>query len=120
MSRRPVLPERGFRGSREWDWRCHETSRMWFKTAEGQDRDDVKRRALTVLRNYCEAAGGVGEPDLEGPLWALADLTDGNERVMHACQWFRIALAYSGDEELRRVYCLEAYGWIERALRYYL
>jgi len=112
--------EQSFRGSKQWDWRRHETSRMWFRTDEGQRLDDVKRRALTVLRSYCEADAGLGEPDLEGPLWALVDVSHGNERVKHACQWFRVAASYSGDEDQRRVCCVEASGWIERALRCYL
>lgn len=79
------MSERNFRGSRQWDHRRHETSRQWFKMANGDARDDVKRRALTVLRNYCGGGAGVGEPDLKGPLWALADVTGANERVVHAC-----------------------------------
>jgi hypothetical protein len=50
----------------------------------------------------------------------LVDVSHGSERVKHACQWFRLAAAYSGDEEQRRVCCIEAYGWVERALRFYV
>lgn len=112
------MQERSFRGSKEWDWRCHEAGRMCFKTAEGQERDDVKRRALAVLRSvaYGSDAAEVG---IEGPLWAVQDINPG-ERVKAACLWFRAAAAYSEDEEVRRALCIEAYGQIERSLRCYL
>lgn len=107
-----------YRGSRLWDYRKHEASRMWFRTDEGQDREDMKRRALTVLRSV--AYGGDGaEPSIEGPLWALHDLCS-REQLHAACRWFRAAHAYTEDEEMRQVLLIEAYGWIERALRCYL
>lgn len=109
---------RSFRGSKQWDYRRHETSRMWFKTAEGQERDEVKRRSLTVLRSYAYGTGS-GEPDIEGPLWALQDLCQ-REELKSACLWFRAAAAYSDDEEVRQVLCIEAYSKIERAMRGYL
>ena len=34
----------------------------------------IKKRALAVLRSYCEG-NGHGEIDLDGPMWALADLS---------------------------------------------
>lgn len=113
-----MAEQRSFRGSKQWDWRRHETSRMWFKTDEGQDREDVKRRALTVLRSVAYGSDGV-EPDFDGPLWALQDICSRDE-LRSACLWFRAAAAYSEDEEVRRVLCIEAYGKIERALRCYL
>ena len=93
------------------------TSRMWFKTAEGQELDDVKRRALTVLRNVTE--GGV-EAEIEEPIWALIDISHGSEAVEGACRWFLAAADYSRDEDVRTVLLREAYGKIERALRFYL
>lgn len=108
---------RSFRGSKQWDYRCHETAHMWFKTDNGERLDDIKRRALTVLRSV--AYGEDAEPDIEGPLWALQDQCS-REELKAACLWFRAAHAYSEDEDVRRTLCIEAYGKIERALRYYL
>lgn len=109
-----------FRGHKLWDYRRHEASRMAFHTDNGERQADVKRRALTVLRSYCEPGAGLGTADLDGPLWALVDVSHGSEAVRSACQWFRVAAAYSEDEELRRVLCTEAYGKVERVLRCYL
>ena len=92
---------------------------MPFRTDEGQDLDDIRRRALTVLRSYCEGAG-LGPEEIAGPLWALVDVSHGREAVKGACNWFRVAAAYEGDEEVRRACLLEAYSKIERALRCYL
>ena len=108
---------RSFRGSKQWDHRRHETARMWFKTDEGQALDDIKRRALTVLRSV--AFGEGVEPDIEGPIWALQDQCS-REELKAACWWFRAAYAYTEDEDMRRMLLIEAYGWIERALRCYL
>lgn len=110
--------ERSFRGSRQWDYRRHEASRMWFRTDEGQDREDVKRRALTVLRSVAYGSDGA-EPGIDGPLWALQDICS-REELKAACLWFRAAHAFTEDEDARRVLCIEAYGKIERALRCYL
>ena len=108
-----------FRGDRRWDYRQHETNRMAFATADGRPLDDIRRRALTVLRSYCEGAG-VGEEGIEGPLWALVDVSHGSEAVKAACLWFRAAAGFDGDEETRLLLCREAYGKIERGLRYFL
>jgi hypothetical protein len=108
---------RGFRRSKQWDYRRHETSRMWFKTDNGERLDDIKRRALNMLRNV--AYGDGAEPDIDGPLWALQDQCS-REELKAACLWLRAAHAYSDDEEVRRKLCIEAYGKIERALRCYL
>ena len=108
----------GFRGSRQWDYREHDGKNKWFRMNDGQELIDVKHRALTVLRSFAEGAA-MSADDLEGPLWALVDVSHGNEKVKSACQWFRVAAAYD-DEEQRRICCIEAYGWIEKALRIYL
>lgn len=107
----------GFRGSRAWDFRVNPAREMCFSACSlDQARADVRTRALTALRHCIE-----GEAvDIEGPLWALADLYSENDRVIAAGQWFRVAAAYSDDDELRRVKCQEAYGLIESALRRYL
>ncbi|MGF7213713.1 hypothetical protein GGE65_008363 [Skermanella aerolata] len=102
-----------------WDYRVHPSRGMAFRCDEGQDLDDIKRRALRVLYDHSHH-GGTGTDGIEGPLWALVDVSHGNERVKNACQWFRVAAAYSDDEEERQACCIEAYGWIERALRCYL
>ena len=91
---------------------------MVFTTAEGRPQDDIRRRALTVLRSCCE--GAVGVDDIEGPLWALVDVSYGSEAVKGACMWFRCAASYGDDEDTRLMLCREAYGKIERALRCYL
>lgn len=109
---------RSFRGSKQWDHRQHEARRQWFRTDEGQDRDDVQRRALTTLRSVAYGSDGV-EPGIDGPLWALQDLCS-REALRAACGWFRAAHAFTEDEDIRRVLMIEAYGWIERALRCYL
>ena len=107
-----------FRGSSQWDVRRHPARRQWFRTDEGQDRDDIMRRALGTLR--CVAYGSDGaEPNIDGPLWALHDLCS-REQLRAACLWFRAAHAYGEDEDTRRVLMIESYGWIERALRTYL
>lgn len=92
---------------------------MAFATAEGRPQDEVRHRALTVLRSCCEGAA-VGMDDIEGPLWALVDVSYGNEAVAGACLWFRCAASYGEDEETRLMLCREAYGKIERASRCYL
>ena len=92
---------------------------MAFKTADGSEIDDVKRRALRVLYEHCEA-GGCGSAEIDGPLGARVDVSYGSEAVRSACQWYRVAAAYSEDDELREALCREAYGKIERALRCYL
>lgn len=102
-----------------WDYRAHKSRSMAFRCDEGQDLDDIKRQALHVLYDHSHN-GGIGTDGIEGPLWALVDVSHGNERVKNACQWFRVAAAYSHDEEERQACCIEAYGWIERALRCYL
>lgn len=109
-----------FRHSPLWDHRAHPSRSMAFKTAEGQELDDIKRRALRALSEHCQPGGGSGLAEIEGPLWALVDVSHGNERVKNACQWFRVAASYGEDEDTRLVCCMEAYGWIERALRCYL
>ena len=108
-----------FRGNRQWDYRVHETLRMAFATAEGRPQDDIKRRALTVLRSYVDGTG-IGADALEGPLWALVDVSYGSEAVKSACLWFKAATGYPDDDETRLMLCREAYGKIERALRCYL
>lgn len=50
-------------------------------------------------------------------MWALADLSPYKERVRAACLWFRVVVQSGEDEEVRRMLCQEAYGWIERAMR---
>jgi hypothetical protein len=91
---------------------------MWSKTAEGQDRDDIKRRALTALRNHAHGTGS-GEVGIDAPLWTLQDLCH-REELRMACLWFRAAAAYNEDEDVRQALCIEAYSTIERALRFYL
>ena len=59
------------------------------------------------------------ESSIEGPIWALNDLYS-REQLRTACRWFRVAHAYTEDEDARRVLMIEAFGWIERALRCYL
>ena len=108
----------GFRGNRQWDWRAHPARRKCFTPDEGECRDDVKRRALTVLRSYCSGAG-VGENDLDGPIWALLDISP-SEALRAACLWFKVAVQSGEDEDTRRMLCTEAYGKIERALRCHL
>jgi len=107
---------RSYRGHKLWDYRCHPSRRMAFKTADGSKLDEIKRRALRALYEHCQS-GQLGVSEIEGPLWALVDVIHGNERVKHACQWFRIAASYSEDDEMRLVACMKVYGWIERALR---
>ena len=92
---------------------------MAFTTAEGRPQDEIRRRALTVLRSVCEGAA-IGEDGIDGPLWALVDVSYGSEAVKGACLWFRCAAGYSDDEDTRLMLCREAYGKIERALRCYL
>ena len=53
---------------------------MAFRCDEGQDLDDIKRRALRVLYDHSHN-GGTGTDGIEGPLWALVDVSHGNERV---------------------------------------
>lgn len=108
-----------FRGNKLWDYRCHEARNLPFIAAEGRPQDEIRRRALTVLRSYCEGAG-VGENGIDGPLWALVDVSYGSEAVKGACTWFRCAASYSADEETRLMLCREAYAKIERASRCYL
>ena len=119
----PVLLKLGsmgdFRGNKLWDYRRHETNRMAFATAEGRQQDDIKRRALTVLRSYTEG-GALGRTEIEGPLWALVDVSYASEAVKGACLWFQAAADFTGEEETRLMLCREAYGKIERALRCYL
>ncbi len=110
----------GFRGSKQWDYRSHSANRMYFADYNrDMALDDVRRRALTVLRSYCEGSG-LSEGDLEGPLWALVDISHGSQAVRAACLWFKAAATCAEEEEVRRMLCLEAYGKIERALRCYL
>ena len=108
-----------FRGNRQWDYRLHESNHMAFATAEGRPQDDIKRRALTVLRSYINGAA-IGQSDTEGPLWALVDVSYGSEAVKAACLWFKAAMGYPDDDETRLMLCREAYEKIERALRCYL
>ena len=106
-----------FHGDRLWDWRVHPNHRMVFNCEKVDwSRAELKKRALAVLRSYCEGHGH-GEIDLDGPMWALADLSPYKERVRAACLWFRVAVQSGEDEEVRRMLCQEAYGWIERAMR---
>ena len=83
---------------------------------DDRSRAEIKKRALAVLHSYCEGHGH-GEIDLDGPMWALLDLSHRKEAMQAACLWFRVALQSSEDEEVRRMLCQEAYGWIERAMR---
>ena len=106
-----------FRGNSLWDRRAHPASRMVFNIDKDKMiTDDIKHRALGVLRSYCEGRGH-GEIDLDGPMWALADLSHRKEAMQAACLWFRVAVQSGEDEEVRRMLCQEAYGWIERAMR---
>lgn len=108
-----------FSGNPLWDYRHHRAARMHFMTDNGERLDDIKRRALTVLRSYCEGAE-LGTHEIAAPLWALVDVTHKSQAVKGACDWFRAAAAYQENEELRRALLIEAYGKIERALRCYL
>lgn len=108
-----------FSGNPLWDYRHHRAARMHLMTDNGERLDDIKSRALTVLRSYCEGAE-LGTHEIAAPLWALVDVTHKSQAVKGACDWFRAAAAYQEDEELRRSLLIEAYGKIERALRCFL
>lgn len=109
-----------FRGNPQWDWRAHPAQAMVFHPGKSEGAiAEIKRRALTVLRSYCEGAG-MSEVDLDGPFWALIDTSYGSEKVAAACRWFRLAAQSGEDEETRRAMCFEAYGKVERATRCYL
>jgi hypothetical protein len=108
-----------FRGSKLWDRRAHPANRMVFADyKEDIAAEDVKRRALAVLWSYWNGRGA-GEVELDGPLWALIDLSHQKEAVRTACLWFRVAVQSGEDEDVRRMLCQEAYAWIERGLRCY-
>ncbi len=107
-----------FRGNRQWDYRLHESLHMAFATAEGRPQEDIKRRALSALQGHMK--GEPGNDGIEGPLWALVDVSYGSEAVKLACLWFKAATSYPDDDGIRLILCQEAYGKIERALRCYL
>lgn len=95
----------GFRGSKARDHRVNPARGMCYADySTDHARADVRTRAPIALRNWIE-----GEAvDIEGRLWDLADLSGGNERVLGACEWFRVAAAYSEVNGVRRSKCQEA------------
>lgn len=99
-----------------WDYRANKANRMAFKMADGSERDETKRTALAALRSVAYDDGPEG---IDGPIWALQDLCS-RDQLKAACLWFRAAATYDEDEDERRTLLIEAYGWIERALRFYL
>ena len=106
-----------FHGSKTWDWRAHPNNRMVFNYEKDDwSRADIQRRALALLWNYVDGRGA-GEEELDGPMWALIDLSHRKEAMRAACLWFKVAVQSGEDEEVRRMLALEAYGWITRALR---
>lgn len=107
-----------YRHSPEWDWTANRGASLPFRSDAGElARQDVKRRAMAALTEATSCGAVV---DVEGPLWALVDLSGGNARVIDAASWFRVAVAYGGNDELRADRCREAHGMMQRALRLYV
>jgi hypothetical protein len=59
---------------------------MWFRTDEGECRDDdVRRRALTVLRQVSQGESP-GPDGIEGPIWALRNTSHDRTELVGAAR----------------------------------
>ena len=104
------------RHSPQWDWKASRSNVMAFRSDAGEmARDAVKVRALAALTEAEHNAA----VDVDGPLWALVDLSGQNARVIDAASWYRVAAAYSEDDELRADRCRAAACMLRRAFRLY-